>query len=338
MDSMGWAYARRRSGPPQSPMNTKLTLLTTVALTALALSGCTTSNTEGTITDGVIIQTGSSTVFPVAELWAADWGVSNGIDVQVSSVGSSNGAKALCNGEADIADMSRVWKQKDFDYCASVGNADIDVWGWVIGYDGLSVVVSDDNTFAKDLSVAQLQAIFSGDARKWNEVDASFPNRSINLYIPDDASGTFEFFGEEILGECGEEICPHRKGDGVQQSDNDNELANILQDDEYGIGYFGFAYVGPNDGKVKPVKVNGVMPSASTIASGAYSPLARNLFIVTDGHPEGILFDYFQYALDEGQELVEEVDYVALLPSDLQKMRNQLENAEKAKIYGFSNA
>ena len=71
---------------------------------------------------------------------------------------------------------------------------------------------------------------------KWSELDASCPDAEIALAYPDAASGTYEYFFEEVLHEAEEGF---RSG---QQSSDDNVLVNALVGDETAIGYFGYAY------------------------------------------------------------------------------------------------
>jgi phosphate transport system substrate-binding protein len=289
-----------------------------VLLLVVTFSGCVTtgggdeaiygSASGGTMRSGVIIQEGSSTVLPVAELWAEDFGFARGVQIQVAGGGSGRGASGLCAGELDIGDMSRVIKQSEIEECQSNG---INPVQWPVAFDGLSVVVSAKNTFVKDLTVEQLALIFraQGFAAKWNEVDENFPANDIRLCYPDSDSGTYEYFNEVIL----DEGAP-RTGAGVQQSPNDNVLVNCLADDANAIGYFGYAYYVANTNKVSLVAVEGVKPSEETVAEGTYTPLSRAIYMTTNGIPTGLLRDYFLYGLhpDGGQALVSDTGYVPL--------------------------
>ncbi len=299
-------------------MNSKMfTALSTVLLAAIALSGCTGgggdeaiygSATGGTLQGNTIIQAGSSTVLPLAEVWAEDFGFARGIQFKVSGGGSGAGVSGLCNKELDLGDMSRAIKDSETAKCRANG---VEPVPWKIAFDGLSVVVSHENTFADDLSVEELEHIFRSDepATRWSDVKNGYPNQPIRLCYPDSDSGTYEYFNEVILHE-GEP----RSGSGVQQSPDDNVLVTCLKDDQYAIGYFGYAYYLENKDRVKLVAIEGVKPTAETVANGAYSPLSRPIYIVTNGIPTGLLADYFRYVFhpEGGQALVPEVGYVAL--------------------------
>ncbi|MBW3581797.1 MAG: phosphate ABC transporter substrate-binding protein PstS family protein [Euryarchaeota archaeon] len=310
-----------------------LTIIVALAFVAVGLSGCTTGEydpavfgtaTGGTLEEGQILQAGSSTVYPLAEVWADEFGAARDIKFSVGGGGSGAGATQLCNKEVDIGDLSRPMKDGEKAICRSNG---VDPVEWTVAYDGVSIVVSKKNDFIEDLTVEQLHDIFigTGHARSWNEVDPAFPDRPIHLCYPDADSGTYDYFVEAVLH--GEDP---RIGDGVQQSHDDNVLVTCLTGDANAIGFFGFAYLKANEGKVDAVKVEGVAPSFQTIADGTYSPLSRPVFMYTDGVPmDGILADYLSYVYhaEGGQRLIEPVGYVALDAAKVEEMLIRLGRA-----------
>ena len=75
--------------------------------------------------------------------------------------------------------------------------------------------------------------------------------------------------------------------------------------DNYGLGYL--------DKSTKGLKVNTVQASAQTALSKQW-PVARELYIFTDGQPTGEVKALVDYLLDpgKGQKSVREVGYVPL--------------------------
>ncbi len=293
----------------------KVSIITTIALAVIALSGCTAPET--------LQQEGSSTVLPLAEVWAEDFGAKTGAIVNVAGGGSGHGASGLCDATLDLGDMSRAMKDSEKEICRANGIEPVE---WKVAFDGLSVVVNKGNDFAKDLSVDQLFHIFTGNANKWTDVEPAIsgaPNAPIKLCIPDNESGTYEYFFEEILEDNDETAEFASK---AQQSADDNVLVSCIAGDNDAIGFFGFAYVASNADKVKPVSVGGIMPSAQTIEDGRYTPLSRPLYIYTAASITGPAYDYIHYILTDGQELVPTVGYVKLSPTVQQAMLSQLEN------------
>ena len=106
-------------------------------------------------------------------------------------------------------------------------------------------------------------------------------------------------------------------GDGVYHpSADDNVILNAINENEYAIGYFGFAYYKENKDKVSLVWIaeedDYEEPSLLNVAN---YPLARPLHIYTNGVPDegDPVNDYLKYILsEEGQSIVPEVGYVRL--------------------------
>src|SRR5690606_33372910 len=97
-----------------------------------------------------------------------------------------------------------------------------------------------------------------------------------------------------------------------------NTLVTGVSGDKYALGYFGFAYYKENQTKLNVIALNSngtaVAPSASTIASGAYSPLSRPVFIYVSQksaeRPEVVAFT--NYYIRNAGRLAPEVGYVGL--------------------------
>ena len=67
------------------------------------------------------------------------------------------------------------------------------------------------------------------------------------------------------------------------------------------------------DDTVKPLSVEGIIPNAKTVASGKY-PIARPLFMFTDGYPKmgSAVYDFVNLHLTkEGREIVRDLGYVS---------------------------
>jgi phosphate transport system substrate-binding protein len=299
-------------------MNTKTELksprtpLAILAIGVLLVAGCTSANP--------ILQAGSSTVLPIAEAWAEALS-KEGLQVVVAGGGSGAGASKLCAGEISIADMSRELKASEISQCQSRG---IEPLAWKIAYDGITVVVNKANTWATDITVAELKHIWrsSDPAQKWSDVRAGWPAEKIVLFGPDSDSGTYEYFNEEILGKtCGSDgksACAPRND--FTSSADDNVLVEGVKQSRNALGHFGFAYYHENRDVIHAVPIRldaqapAVSPSFGAIADGSYKPLGRPLYMVTNGKPVtgSDLHRYFEYAMGPGQSLVRSVGFVEL--------------------------
>src|SRR6266508_3167808 len=240
---------------------------------------------------GNIITAGSSTVFPLTQRMAEkfkDEGYTG--NITVDSIGTGAGFERFCKtGETDISNASRAIKKEEAENCAKLNPPRTPV-EFRVGTDALAIVVSKENTFADNLTKAQLADIFSGKAATWDAVNPAWPKEKIQLFSPGTDSGTFDYFVEQIMTPVfvKDPVADKDKGKqailgaaGIQLSENDNVLAQGVEGSPYAIGYFGFAYFKESAGKLKTVKVEGVEPDFDTAESGKY-PLARPLFIYSD--------------------------------------------------------
>ncbi|HZG83535.1 PstS family phosphate ABC transporter substrate-binding protein [Paenibacillus sp.] len=259
---------------------------------------------------------GSSTVYPISEAVAEEFmAMHEGVNVTVGLSGSSNGIKAIINGEADIANASRLIKDKEVAEIQAKGD---DVVEMPVAYDGITVVIHPENDWATEMTVEELQKIWQKDStiKKWNEVRPEWPDQPITLFGPGTASGTFEYFTEAINGEAKvsrEDYTP---------SEDDNVLVQGVSGDKYALGYFGYAYYEENADKLKAVAIKetadapAVAPSIETIGNGSYKPLSRMIYIYplksALERPEVQEFIKFYMSEEGGQTLSEEVGYVRL--------------------------
>jgi phosphate transport system substrate-binding protein len=159
---------------------------------------------------------------------------------------------------------------------------------------------------------------------KWSDVDPSWPDEEIELYGPTAASGTFDYFTDEVVGEEGLSRSDY------QGTEQDNTIVQAISGSRYALGYFGMAYYLENKDKVKALKVNGVMPSIETAKSGEYTPLARPLYIYVSSaslaRPE--VAAYVQYYLEQiDTDLIKEIGYVPMTSDAKNEMVERFEKA-----------
>lgn len=264
---------------------------------------------------GTVRVDGSSTVFPVGEAVAEEFSKVSDVRSNVAFSGTGGGFEKFCRGETDFSHASRPIKDSEREACAANGRGDIvEVQ---VAIDALTVMVHPDNDWAACLTVQQLHDIFKVDGfTNWNQVDPSFPDAPIVGYVPGTDSGTFDYFVEAIIDGVADDVG-HR-GD-FTASEDDNILAQGIENDTNAIGYFGFAYFLEAGQALKAVAVDGgdgcVEPSFDSALDGSYQPLARPLFIYTT---ETILAEnpaalgFLNFYVENMQTLVPEVGYITL--------------------------
>lgn len=260
---------------------------------------------------------GSSTVFPYAAIAAELFGENTEFSTPViESGGSSAGLSRFCQGlgrnTIDIANASRRIKAGEIEACRAAG-----VEGIIevrFGHDGI-VFASDINgesfafTAADWYRALAAQVIVGGElvrnrVTNWREVNPDLPDRPILAFIPGTKHGTREVFDQTVIERgCvesgaeaalielqGEEaaglVCTRLRTDGraVEIDGDYTETLARVQSDPDGIGVFGLSFYENNTNRLQVATMDGVIPSAGTIASGAY-PVSRPLFIyVKAGH------------------------------------------------------
>ncbi len=261
---------------------------------------------------------GSSTVFPIAEAMAEEFGYVSDVRVNVAFSGTGGGFEKFCRGETQISDASRPIKDSEREACAENGIDDI--VEIQVAIDALTVMIHPDNDFAQCMTVAELNQAFRADgAKKWSDIRSDWPDDDIIAYYPGADSGTFDYFNEAIIEEF--EGSTHR-GDGTP-SEDDNILALGIGRDKNAIGYFGFAYFLEAGQSLQAVSVDDgdgcVAPSFEAALAGEYTPLSRPLFIYTrasfmDDRPE--VAGFIRFFLEQSDAIVPEVGYVTM-PADL---------------------
>ena len=290
----------------------------------LAFTGCgggedSTPEGETATLSGEIKIDGSSTVFPITEAIAEEFRAEYpDVRIPVGVSGTGGGFKKFTINEIDINDASRHIKDEEAAKAQENGIEYVEI---TVAYDGLSVVVNQENDWVDSLTVDELKKIWAPDSKvkTWKDVRAEWPNEEIKLYAPGTDSGTFDYFTEEINGESGA-MRPD-----FTPSEDDNVLVQGISGDKNAIGFFGYAYYAENKDKVKVVKIDGgsgpIEPTFETIKSGEYSPLSRPLFIYVNkaSLEREEVKTFIQFYLENAKELAAEVGYVALPDEEYQK-------------------
>jgi len=269
---------------------------------------------------GKVVVDGSSTVFRISKAAQIAFAKEekSRIKVNVGSHGTGGGFGRYLEGEVDIVDASREAKPEEEARAKEKG---FEWTRFVIGYDGITIAVNPKNTFAKGITVAQLARLFEPGSRlsTWKDLDASWPDRKIILYSPDNDSGTYDFFCEAILKQ------PEHRQD-LQASPDDNMLVKGIAGDIDGLGYFGYAYYAANKDKLRALPVQDgpdakpVMPTQETILDRSYTPLARPLYIYVKNsalqRPE--VKEFVAFYLTHNEALAKKAGYVPPTTADMQ--------------------
>jgi phosphate transport system substrate-binding protein len=296
--------------------------LLTAALGGLIAAGCGNSNAGGenpggtsasaSNLSGEIKVDGSSTVFPISQVHAEQFMDANsGVQVTVAESGTTGGFKKFLNGEIDITGASRPIDESEVATAKEKGVEFIEI---PIAYDGLSVVVNPKNTFVDHLTVAELKKMWEPDSKvkTWADVRAGWPAQEIKLFGAGTDSGTFDYFTEEIVGK------KRASRTDYTPSEDDNQLVQGVAGEEFGLGYFGFAYYEKNRDKLKIVPIDSgsgpITPNSDTIRSNDYKPLSRPIFLYVSkkslAKPE--VKAYLEYFFAHAEKVITDSNYIPL--------------------------
>lgn len=244
-----------------------------------------------------IVVDGSTTVGPIAKAFAEYYMSNNpGVNITVSESGSGNGAKALINGSCQVATMSRLLKQNEYE--AAVHSEVLPVTH-VIAFDGIALIVHPGNP-VRGLTMDQVKNMYLGKIKSWKEVGG--PDVPIIIISRDTNSGTYETFETKVLkGEKIVKNCEYVGSSGA--------IRSRVQSTPGAIGYVGIGFI---DNSIKALEVNGVYPSLATVKKGTY-PISRPLYMVTKDYPAlgSKLFEFVNlYLTKKGQEIVTEIGFI----------------------------
>lgn len=267
-----------------------------------------TAGDESAALEGSVSGDGSSTVAPIMEGIVEEYaGDQPEVQVKVGVSGTGGGFEKFIQGETDFSNASRPIKEEE---AASLEEAGVDYTEFLLAYDGLTVVVSQENDWVEDLTVEDLKKLWveDGSTKKWSDINPEWPDEEVVFYSPGTDSGTYDYFNEVILED--EDLVS-----AATLSEDDNILVQGIQADPNAIGFFGYAYYVANQDTLKAVTIGGVEPNNETIESGEYEPLSRPLFTYASNSAiaeDEAVYDFMQYTLENAGAMAEAVGYVAL--------------------------
>ena len=212
----------------------------------------------------------------------------------------------MINNTVDIANASRQIKSDEIENAQDNG---VDPVEYVIARDAIAVIVHPDNPI-DELTIAQISAIYAGLINNWSEVGGE--DRPIVRLSRETNSGTHVYFLENVLRQGDPDSEVLFSTDTLLLPSSEGIIRETSQNPNC-IGYDGLGYV---TDEVKVIRVAAepgsefIYPSLETVNTGKY-PIARDLYMYTNGSPEGELAKYMDWIFSpEAQEIVAELGFV----------------------------
>ena len=228
----------------------------------------------------------------VESVYPEDSVIFNGEDYESSSAmhyTNTRGAyKDIVDGNADLI----ICAQPSDEQLAYAAENGVELEMVPIGSDAFVFIVNANNPVS-DISIDQIQGIYSGEITNWSELGGK--NTPIAAMRRNKNSGS-ETALEKLMGDI--PISP-------------DYTAIFGSPIGFSFRYYVTGMLG--EGGVKILTINGVAPTAETIADGSY-PIAGNIYAVyRKGETNENVYKTIDFMLSpEGQKIVEESGYIPL--------------------------
>jgi len=292
-------------------MNARRSALLTfcIGLAAILLTAC-----GGGERRELIQNKGSDTLVNVAQAWAEAYQtIKPNVVVAVSGGGSGTGIASLINGTVDLANSSRAIKDKELKLAEDNGQHPVQ---HIVGYDALAVFLHADNPM-DEMSIEQLVGIYGdgGEITRWTDLGVEVPGcqgQEIVVVSRQNNSGTYAYFREAVLGTSDFRL-------GTRDMHGSKDVVDLVEKTPCAIGYSGLAYATDHVKLACIAAETGgpcISPSVETASDSSY-PIARPLFMYTNGEPTGIVGEYLNWIKsDEGQCIILNKGYAPANPVD----------------------
>lgn len=177
-----------------------------------------------------------------------------------------------------------------------------------IGREAFVFFVHADNP-VKGLTTEQIQGIYSGAITNWQEVGGK--NEPIRAFQRPENSGSQtaleKFMGNNPIMEPPNENRVSGMGGIIEKTSDYKNYPNAI-----GYSFRFFATEMVQNGNIRLLEVNGVLPSKATIADQSY-PLSSEFYVITAGSQNPNVPKLIDWILSEqGQALVEKTGYTPL--------------------------
>ena len=232
---------------------------------------------------------GSTSVAPLMEIFKAEYERLNShITITISASGSGDGIRGAPAGTFEIGMSSRDLNPTE---------KGTDIQEFVVAIDAIAVIVNSNNPVS-DLTLAQLNDIYTGAVTRWEQLGAAARGHTgpIAVVSRESGSGTRGAF-EEIVR------FQDRLVSGATEFASTGAVRAEVSRNVHAIGYISLGSV---DNSVKALNVDGVSATTANVVAGTYR-VARPFILLT--RRSGVLNQNTRAFLDwalgnEGQTLV----------------------------------
>ncbi len=280
---------------------------------------------------GEIRADGSSTVFLLTTAVAEQFKSLNpGVQVAVAASGTGAGFETFCKGGTDVQNASRPISGSEQELCQANNVTYVEV---PVAHDAVTIIVNSGNTWASNVTVAELRKLWSPAAEKkvtrWSQIRAGWPDEGVHLYGPGTKSGSFDFFTQMIVGSTGASRSDYTA------SEDDTVIVKGVTSDRLAMGYIGYGYFDRNRSTLRAVAIDdgdesigrgAIAPSPENVRRGVYRPLSRTLFIYvnTKSLEKPAVAAFVDFYLKKDEELVHNVGGIPMSTHSYELVRKRV--------------
>lgn len=255
-----------------------------------------TSSDNNETVSGNVTGSGSSALFPLAQLAADNFKKENpDVSITLNAGGSGTGLKQVADGTVDIGN-SDVEAESKLE--AAQASTLVDHKVCVITM--APIVNKDVTAVITSLTKQQLIDIFTAKVTNWKDVGG--PDEAIILVTRPTTSGTRALFGQYALDGSEE------ASNASLETDDSGTLLQTVASQKGAIGYVALSYLVNND-TVSTIAIDGVEPTLENTYNGTY-PVWGYEHMYTKGEASGAVKAYIDYVMsDEFGSLMEAQGY-----------------------------
>ncbi len=300
-------------------------------LIAVLLSGCSPEaggEDQNESYQGTIAISGAWALYPLVIRWGEEFqAIYPDARFDISAGGAGKGMADTLANAVDVGMVSREIYPEETEQGAL---------GFAVAKDAVFLTVNSQNPILDSLQTTGItqellvEIYLTGKITNWGELaNNSQVDQPIHVFTRSDACGAAETWAG-YLGKRQEDLL----GIGVY---GDPGVLGSVTNDPLAIGFnnlnyaYDFATGAPmpgisivpldvnNNGKVDPEEVLSLKEQAlEAVNSGIYpSPPARDLYLVTKGQPQGLIRNFINWVLTDGQVYVSETGYIQIPPEKL---------------------
>lgn len=266
-------------------------LILSCGFLALALTACGSSSATKAQNGNKITAVGSTALQPLVEQASREYQVDHPhVNVNVQGGGSGTGLSQIQQGAVNIGNSDVFASEQPGVNAKELVDHKIAVVG--------IAPVANKKVGVKNLSMKQLEQIFTGKVTNWKQVGGN--NVKIVVINRVEGSGTRTTFEQSVLR--------GQKAVNAQQQDSNGTVQQIVSSTPGAISYLSFPYLNQ---KTQEISIDHVTPTDQHVENNDWKIWSYE-HMYTKGKPVGTTKDFINYMLSDKvqKRLVKQIGYI----------------------------